>query len=121
MSDKITIAVMVWSAPEAIRRTTEYTINIGSTALQASKMAERIGKDIAEQVQELRKFGVTYPEEKTMKDSITVPQSEIDDLLNECDQSEETGTSRYPGMSYEQGIKAALMWVTGNSVDHPFE
>ena len=29
--------------------------------------------------------------------------------------------SRYPGMSYEEGVEAALAWVTGNSDDAPME
>lgn len=27
--------------------------------------------------------------------------------------------SRYPGMSYEQGVEDALMWVIGQSDDEP--
>ncbi len=46
-------------------------------------------------------------------------QRQIDDLLNRCLESEETGESAYPGMSYEQGIKAAIEWLDGG--DYPFD
>lgn len=46
-------------------------------------------------------------------------EQEIWDLLNQCADAEETGVSSYPGMSYEQGIKAAIEWVTGDTNDHP--
>lgn len=46
-------------------------------------------------------------------------QKQIDDLLNRCLESEETGKSTYPGMSYEQGIKAAIEWLDGG--DYPFD
>ena len=39
-------------------------------------------------------------------------QSEIDDVLNQCLDSEDTGQSKFPGMSYEQGVKAGIQWLT---------
>lgn len=47
------------------------------------------------------------------------PQEQIDELLNRCTEAEETGESAYPGMSYEQGIKAAIEWLDGG--DYPFD
>lgn len=44
---------------------------------------------------------------------------EIWDLLNQCSYAENEGVSKYPGMSYEQGIKAAIEWITGDINDHP--
>lgn len=44
---------------------------------------------------------------------------EIYDLLDECSEAENNGNSQYPGMSYEQGIKAGIEWVTGNVNEHP--
>jgi hypothetical protein len=29
--------------------------------------------------------------------------------------------SKYPGMTYEEGVRAALEWVTGDVDDHPME
>lgn len=40
-------------------------------------------------------------------------ENEIDNLLNECMEKEELGETKYPGMTYEQGVKAALEWVQG--------
>lgn len=45
---------------------------------------------------------------------------EIDALINQCIESEETGVSKYPGMTYEQGIRVAIEWLDG-SEGHPFE
>ena len=39
-------------------------------------------------------------------------QSEIDDVINECAEHENSGTSKYSGMTYEQGVKAAIEWLT---------
>ena len=40
--------------------------------------------------------------------------NEIDDVLNHCLESEDTGESIYPGMTYEQGVKAAIEWLDPN-------
>lgn len=37
----------------------------------------------------------------------------MDEVLNQCVESEEEGASKWPGMTYEQGVKAALEWVQG--------
>ena len=44
---------------------------------------------------------------------------QVNDLLNRCAEAEEIGESAYPGMSYEQGIKAAIEWLEGG--DYPFD
>ena len=38
---------------------------------------------------------------------------EIDNVLNQCVESEEEGASRWPGMTFAQGVKAALEWMQG--------
>lgn len=48
-------------------------------------------------------------------------EDQVNDLLNRCAESEETGNSEYPGMSYEQGIKAGIEWLTGQTDDYPFD
>lgn len=40
-------------------------------------------------------------------------EEEINDVLNKCTESEEEGASRWPGMTYEQGVKAATEWMQG--------
>jgi len=54
---------------------------------------------------------------------ITKTDVEINDLIQQCMDSESTGTSKYPGMTYEQGIKAALDWIvdTGQDDYHPLD
>ena len=47
-------------------------------------------------------------------------EDEINDVLNRCIESEEKGESQWPGMTYEQGVKAALEWVQGYG-EHPLE
>lgn len=47
------------------------------------------------------------------------PQAEIDEQLNLALDSEEAGRSRWPGMTYEQGVEAAIRWVTGQVDDKP--
>lgn len=51
--------------------------------------------------------------------NIVRTEKEIWDLLNQCAEVEETGSSNYPGMSYEQGIKVAIEWIIGDVKDHP--
>lgn len=51
--------------------------------------------------------------------NIVRSEQEIWDLLNQCAEAEETGSSTYPGMIYEQGIKAAIEWLVGDINDHP--
>jgi len=44
---------------------------------------------------------------------------EIDEVLNDCLEQEIKGHSRWPAMTYEQGVAEALRWVMGESEDHP--
>ncbi len=44
----------------------------------------------------------------------------IDDLLNQCADAEEDG-SKFPSMTYEQGVQATIRWLTDNSEAHPLE
>lgn len=53
--------------------------------------------------------------------TMTRTEEEINDLLNKCAESEDTGESKYPGMTYEQGIKAAIEWLTGDTDDNPLD
>lgn len=41
-------------------------------------------------------------------------QKEIDDVLNQCAASEDSGVSEVPGMTYEQGVKAGIEWLQGS-------
>lgn len=62
---------------------------------------------------------MNYKPKQKVKMTTIRTQKQIDDLLNRCAEAEETGESVYPGMSYEQGIKAAIEWLDGG--DYPFD
>jgi hypothetical protein len=48
-------------------------------------------------------------------------EEEIDEALNKASESEEGGESRWPGMTYEQGVHAAIMWMLGHRKDNPMD
>lgn len=39
-------------------------------------------------------------------------KTEIDRVLNECVETEGTGTAKFPGMTYEEGLKRLLSGFT---------
>ena len=47
-------------------------------------------------------------------------EDDINDVLNQCVEAEESGDSKYPGMSYEQGVQAAIRWMQGDG-SNPME
>lgn len=47
------------------------------------------------------------------------PENEIDEAINQAVEQEDEGGSKWPGMTYEQGVSAALRWATGQSDEHP--
>lgn len=47
-------------------------------------------------------------------------QSEINEVRDWASQGPANG-SQYPGMSYEEGVLAAIDWVQGDSDDRPDE
>ena len=46
---------------------------------------------------------------------------EIDEVLNECVEAEGKGHSRYPGMTYEEGVRAGIEWALGLADEPPFD
>lgn len=46
---------------------------------------------------------------------------EIDKVMAKALKSEETGQSVYPGMTYEQGVVAAIDWLTQEGQEVPFD
>jgi hypothetical protein len=44
---------------------------------------------------------------------------EIDNCMNSANAWEERGGSAVPGMSFEQGVKAGIAWVIGDTEEHP--
>lgn len=53
--------------------------------------------------------------------NIARKDGEINHLLNKCDEAEQQGKTAYPGMSYEQGLKDAILWLTGEVQQNPLE
>ena len=47
-------------------------------------------------------------------------KTEIDDVLQKAHEGIEVG-SKVPGMSYEEGVVAAIDWMTGFTEDNPME
>ena len=46
---------------------------------------------------------------------------DIDDVLNRCSEAEEDGRTDVPGMTYEQGVKAGIEWLTNREASGPLE
>ena len=46
-------------------------------------------------------------------------EKEINQLLNEYVEAEEMGTTKFPGMTFEQGLKEAIEWLSGDSNCYP--
>jgi hypothetical protein len=44
---------------------------------------------------------------------------EINASLDKCADAENEGTTQWPGMTYEQGVRAGIEWVLGNTTDNP--
>jgi hypothetical protein len=53
--------------------------------------------------------------------SIERTDQEIDEQRNAASEALDEGGSKWPGMSYEQGVQNALAWVVGDSEDLPME
>ena len=51
-----------------------------------------------------------------------IPDSDIIDAVSDwCRDSENEGSSNFPGMSYEQGVLAAIDWMLGHTTVAPNE
>ena len=50
---------------------------------------------------------------------LTVDSDQIDEVLNWAVEAENKGGSKFPGMTYEQGVRAAIDWLVGNTSDRP--
>lgn len=48
----------------------------------------------------------------------TIPEKKIEEVINKLDTS--SGT-KFPGMTYEEGVDEALRWVLGEIPDDEFE
>ena len=62
-----------------------------------------------------------WREIRTIPMKIKPTQEEIDRVLDRAAEATDNAESQWPGMIYEQGVHAAIMWVLGNSKDNPME
>jgi hypothetical protein len=46
---------------------------------------------------------------------------EMDAVVNEVSEQIHAGGSKFPGMSYEEGVEAALRWVLWDDSPNPME
>lgn len=53
--------------------------------------------------------------------NITQTEDEILSVLDEAQENTSSGKSKYSGMSYEDGVIAALDWILGRSDVQPME
>lgn len=63
--------------------------------------------------------GVIMAPPTTKGVTVEPTKEEIDEVLNECAETVNRGGSKVPGMSYEEGVQAGILWVTGQSDEHP--
>ena len=48
-------------------------------------------------------------------------QTAIDQVLNQCSEIADNGGTKYPGMTYEQGVEAGIRWANGDDSTNPLE
>lgn len=46
---------------------------------------------------------------------------EVDEQLNLCADLADSGSNPYHGMTYAEGVEAAIRWLTGDSEDPPID
>lgn len=59
-----------------------------------------------------------------MKDPITLTSAQEDEIqvvIDDAHDSIDEGRSRWPSMTYEQGVADALRWISGDRDEAPFE
>jgi hypothetical protein len=56
-----------------------------------------------------------------MEYTIWPKAKQIDDILNRCAEQEDKGGSAVPSMSYEQGVKAGIEWLTNEGAASPLD
>jgi len=53
---------------------------------------------------------------KTVRD-----EKEAHELIDKISETQETSGSNFPGMSYEEGIKGVIDWLSGNTDSNPMD
>lgn len=117
----------------------KYGLNLYERYKKTDEYIERNAKKILAQqqsdsVRQVREARLEYvienegctPYKKTKNDTNTTHnmarlQSEIDKIIERCVECENKGESLYPDMTYEQGVRAAIEWMTGETNKSPLE
>ncbi|QJD53287.1 hypothetical protein SEA_TEMPO_65 [Microbacterium phage Tempo] len=50
-----------------------------------------------------------------------ITEEQVDDAINTAYELKDEVGSKWPGMSYEDGVIAALEWIKGDREENPFE
>ena len=48
-------------------------------------------------------------------------QAEVDKVIDTCIENNTNNRQRYSGMTYEDGIRAGIEWLIGDTDDYPFD
>lgn len=117
----------------------KYGLNLHERYIKTDEYIERNAKKILAQqqsdsVRRAREARLEYvvenegctPYKNTKNDTNTTNnmarlQSEIDKIIERCVECENNNESLYPGMTYEQGVRAAIEWMTGETNESPLE
>ena len=66
-------------------------------------------------------FECDKPEDKRENMMSEPTKNEVNSVIDRCTDAESKGTSSYPSMSYEEGVKAALERMNGDSDEPPLD
>lgn len=88
--------------------------NACTIPVRTYKRLQQILQENREGITEGTGLSRRVPENSTMKS-----ESEIHEQIDKATETEEQ--SRYPGMNYEQGVRAALEWALGHTDELPME
>ena len=75
-------------------------------------------------IQLIASAAITNPATRRRKDNmykIERTDNEIDDLLNACAETKDTQGTKFSGARYEDGIEAAIRWLTDKDADYIYE
>jgi hypothetical protein len=69
----------------------------------------------------MRRPDISRKENPRMTNPNVRTEEEIEDLLATAYEVKDEGGSRYPGMSFEDGITETLEWIKGDREENPLE
>ena len=48
-------------------------------------------------------------------------EEDINEVLDQCSEAADSGLSKFPGMTYEQGVESAVRWMLGDDDTNPMD